>query len=279
MRKGWRWLAMVAVLGIACMQAAAADDPALALLQRAAGANRVVLLGELHGTEETPRLAGEYVASSARTGPVILALEIDRRQQPLISRYLASDGSAGARVALLSGEHWQDPMHDGRDSIAMFDLIERMRSLRADGTPVAVLAFDPAGGDMDARNRGMARILRKAASLAPDARLVVLTGNVHAMTQPGGLFLDGRRIVPATAGRALADLGPVSVDIRGAAGEAWACTPDCAKHPATPSPRELAMPTLERNAPGSGWDYTLVLPRLTVSSPAIEAADGGSTGD
>lgn len=278
MRKGWRWLAMVAVLGIACMQVAAApaaDDPALALLQRAAGADRVVLLGELHGTKESPRLAGDFVASSARTGPVILALEIDRRQQPLLSRYLASGGDAGARAALLAGEHWQDTMHDGRDSLAMLHLIERMRTLRAAGAPVAVLAFDPAVADMDARNRGMARILRRAAALAPAARLIVLTGNVHAMTHPQEVFLDGRRILLETAGHALADLAPVSVDIRGAAGEAWACHSTCAEQPVTRSPRALAAPTLERNAPGSGWDYTLTLPRLGASPPAIEAASIG----
>ncbi|HET6436322.1 MAG TPA: hypothetical protein VFG18_11580 [Xanthomonadaceae bacterium] len=278
MRKGWRWLAMVAVLGIACMEAAAApaaDDPALALLQRAVDADRVVLLGELHGTQEAPRLAGEYVASSARTGPVILALEIDRRQQPLLSRYLASDGGASARVALLAGKHWRDPMHDGRDSAAMLRLVERMRALRAAGAPVALLAFDPGAGDMDARNRGMARILRRAAALAPEARLVVLTGNVHAMTQPQEMFLDGRRIVLETAGHALADLAPVSVDIGGAAGEAWACHSTCAKQPVTRFPRALAAPTLERNAPGAGWDYTLTLPRLSASPPAIETAGAG----
>ena len=121
----------------------------------------------------------------------------------------------------------------------------------------------------------MARILRRAATLAPDARLVVLTGNVHAMTHPQEMYLDGRRVVLETAGHALADLAPVSVDIRGAKGEAWACKSTCARQPVTRFPRALAAPALERNAPGAGWDYTLTLPRLRASPPAIEAASAG----
>jgi erythromycin esterase-like protein len=280
MRKGWLLPGMIAALCAACAKPApqapaaehAAMDPALSLLAQAVATHRLALLGELHGTRETPALAGDLVAHYAKRGPVILALEIDHGQQPVLARYLASDGGADARAQMLAGSHWRDAMHDGRDSAAMFQLVERVRVLRKGGAPVGVLAFDPSLRDMDARNAGMARILRRAAALAPRARLVVLTGNVHAMTHPQEMFLDGRRITLVTAGRALADLAPVSIDIRGASGEFWACRQSCAKQPVA-SPRTLPAPSLERNAPGSGWDYTLVLPRLTASPPAIAAID------
>jgi len=246
---------------------------AIDLLAEAIADHRLVLLGEIHGTREIPALVGTLVErESARGGKVILALEIVTQDQAGVDRYLRSSGSAADRKALLSGAHWREPMHDGRDSVAMFELIERVRRLRAQGRDVAIAFFDP--GNVDDRNLGMADNLRAVASGAPDARLLVLTGNVHAMTAapPWEMFDGGKRIEPPmTAGRLLADLRPFSIDIAAAIGDAWNCTGVCGVHPVHPRDARGAVPRLEFQAPqDSAWDASLLLPRFSASRPAIQ---------
>lgn len=252
---------------------AQADARALALLVQAAGTHRLVLLGEMHGTREIPALVGALIDHEVKRGrSVILALEISSREQARVDRYLASSGHDADRQALLAGEHWQDAMHDGRDSQAMLALIERVRRMHVQGADVPILLFDPGGNAF--RDQQMADNLRAAAHRSPQAALLVLTGNVHAMTRPppGGMFLDGKRIEsPITAGRYLSDLEPLSIDIEGAAGEFQACEGGhCAKravHPGLP-----ATVALSRNAPAeSAWDFTLVLPHFTASPSAVQA--------
>jgi erythromycin esterase-like protein len=256
------------------------EPSASELVLRAIGDHRVVLLGEMHGTQEAPALAGELVSHyAAAHGPVLLGLEIDRSEQAAVDRFLGSDGDARARRALLAGEQWLAPF-DGRDSEAMFELIDRVRQLRASGANVRVVDFDDRDTDMDRRNRHMADALRTAVARNPDAMLLVLTGNVHAMTRkpPWEMYGDdGKRIEPPmTAGRYLSALDPLSIDIYAASGEFWACMGGQCK-PQTVRPQApIANPALEKQAATeSAWDFTLTLPRFHASMPA--ASTSGST--
>ena len=244
---------------------------AIDLLTNAVADHRLVLLGEIHGTRETPALVGTLVdRESAHGNKVVLGLEIIARDQAGLDRYLHSSGSATDRAALLSGSHWREPMHDGRDSTAMFDLIEQVRRLRALGRDVSIVFFDP--GNVDDRNRGMADNLRAVLSRQPDARMLVLTGNVHAMTGPPPVMFDGDKRVelPMTAGRRLADLQPFSVDIEAATGEAWTCSGTCNVHPVVDRGAGAAAPSLElQDTSESPWNSVLLLPRFSASRPAI----------
>lgn len=255
-------------------QAALRQPELLDLLRQAIGDHRLVLLGEMHGTRETPALVGELIDAYAQERrPVLLAVEISAGEQARLDRYLASAGAPADREALRAGPHWRDPLHDGRDSRAMFDLIEHARSLHAQGTTIDLLAFDIGGAD---RDRGMANALRAAARRDAVATLLVLTGNVHAMThRPPWEMRDehGQRIEPPmTAGRYLADLAPLSIDIRGLSGAHWACAQGhCRVQAEAPLPAGT-MPGLQRNGADSAWDYDLLLPRFTPSPPAIDVS-------
>lgn len=252
--------------------AIASKPSAQVLLLQAIGDHRIALLGEMHGTREAPALAGQLVSVyAAAQRPVLLGLEIDRGEQADVDRFLASNGDAGARRALLAGTHWLAPF-DGRDSKAMSQLIEHVRQLRATGADVRIVYFDDHDPDVDRRNRRMADTLRAAVKEDPDAMLLVLTGNVHAMTHrlPGELYSDGKRIEPPmTAGRYLADLGAISIDVSAASGEYSACTArSCGPHPVMERGSQ-AEPSLAKEAPSeSAWDFTLTLPRFHVSPPA-----------
>lgn len=257
-------------------QASAPKASALDLLLQAIGGHRMALLGEMHGTQEAPALAGQLVSHyAAAHDPVLLGLEIDHDEQADVDRFLASNGDARARTSLLAAAHWLAPF-DGRDSEAMFELIDHVRRLRAAGADVRIVYFDHSDSDMDRRNRRMADTLRAAAARNPGAMLLVLTGNVHAMTHrpPGDLYMDGKRIEPPmTVGRYLADLRPVSFDIGAASGEYWACTGGQCKRQGVRLQAPIANPALEAQAPtDSAWDFALTLPDFHASTPAVEAA-------
>lgn len=246
---------------------------ALDLLQNGIGERRLVLLGEMHGTREIPALAGELVARYARDRErVVLALEMIEDDQAAVDRYLDSPGDAADRAVLLSGRHWREPTHDGRDSEAMLGLIECVRTLRAQGDDVRIVAFDP-GDAGDSRDRGMAERLRAAAMRHPQARLLVLAGNVHAMLRaPQNLMLDGKPYQPITAGRLLADLDPLSIRISALAGESVICRQGkCAAQAYTGPAASSAPDYVPEPSSQSPWDATLTLPRFTVSPPAIAA--------
>ncbi|GAA5003109.1 calcium-binding protein [Pseudoluteimonas lycopersici] len=249
----------------------------LDMLVAAIGEHRFVLIGEVHGTRETPTLVGDLVAYYVDGGgPVTLGLEVSAREQPRIDRYLESPGNAGDRKALLAGEHWQGAMHDGRDSEAMLELIDRVRELRLQGADVRIDLFDASGdGDRDLRMSGH---LRATAADAQRARILVLTGNVHAMTRrpPWSMFTSNGKLIepPMTVGRYLADLAPQSINIGAANGDAWNCAQDgCRAHSLTARPA-IAQATLKQLPPTeSAWDAELTLPRFTASPPAIQGAD------
>lgn len=245
---------------------------AAALIDAEVGKRHLVMLGEIHGTAEIPAIAGELAArwtTGSDKRPLLLGLEAASADQARVDRYLASKGTAADRASLLAGAHWTEPMHDGRDSQAMAALIERMRALRSGGADISVAMFDAAGkGERDAR---MAASLRGAIRKHPAARVLVLAGNVHAMTgKPQEMFLDDKPFTPPTTmARHLADLQPVSIEFRALRGDAWTCQDTCGPHALPTASRSMTEPTMERHAPGESWDYLLALPRFTASPPAV----------
>ena len=270
---GLRCITAIALLIVSmCGPARASSASALDLLDKAVAGHRVVMLGEMHGTEEIPALVGTLLERRVAHGQrEVLALEIDSAEQTRLDRYLASDGSIAARKRLLAGEHWTEPHHDGRDSAAMLALIERMRRLRAAGHAVTVVAFDRHGPHE--RDRDMADCLRATAAGFPGAQLVVLTGNVHAMTRrPPWAMNDGNGKPiepPMSGGRYLADLHPLSIDIDARTGSYWVCIGGRCRQQAVRGSHGPA-PTMDIHATSeSAWDATLVLPRFTPSPPAV----------
>lgn len=247
----------------ATAQVEAADPPlkvAAHELQSAAGEHRLVLLGEMHGTREIPDLVEHLVSAYAEQGPVLLGLEIPGSEQRTLHRYLDSDGGGDARDALLATRFWniRGDQHDGRRSYDMLDLVEHVRRLRQQGRDVSLLAYDSEPGPRsspDARDRAMAARVRTAFNALPSGRMLVLTGNVHAMLERPE---DAPAEIPLAMGYWLRDSGPWAVDIKAERGHFWACRNGCG-----------ALPM--RYGPASGpladepWHYRLVLPEFSVA--------------
>lgn len=195
---------------------------------------RLLVLGEIHGTQEAPRFALDTVrASVAEYEPVVLCLEIDRSEQARIERYLASAGSEPDKQDLLAGYHWQLGALDGRGSVAMVELIEGVRQLAMSGSRVSISCFVggpmPAssdGVDPEANEKHMARGILDELTREPHARVVVLVGNAHAATSgsenpwlPMGYYLKQQH--PEM----------VSLDMRFGGGEAWCFDGEPGVHP------------------------------------------------
>jgi hypothetical protein len=102
----------------------------------------VLLIGEMHGTRESPAFVEELVcAALARRLPVTVALEIPHQEAVPLDAVLASAGDAEAPRALLVGPFWDGAYQDGRRRIATLELLARLRRGRRHGQPVEVALF------------------------------------------------------------------------------------------------------------------------------------------
>ena len=199
-----------------------APQGAQALLAETTG--QVLVVGELHGTNEAPGFAGALVCLAlADDEAVVLALEISADEQYAIDTFLGSDGGAAARDTLLAGGFWSSDVQDGRRSEAMLRLIDGVRGWRSAGMPVTAEAVDFGEADFDlydahggetVRDRSMIRRLRAVQARAD--RVILLVGNVHArrtaleigerrietigtLSEPGEMMLVGTVYGPGEA--------------------------------------------------------------------------------
>lgn len=131
----YRWMRIVctALLSLLLMASPAlADETLAAQIREHAGAHRLLVLGEYHGTRETPLLVAQLADDYSRDGtPLVLALEMPRGENASLQAYLDSDGDTEARRVLQARQFWKvtDDQHDGRRSRDMLELIEAMRVL------------------------------------------------------------------------------------------------------------------------------------------------------
>ena len=266
--KGKRWIAAL-LLALASFLAHAAPpdvyQETAAQIRTHAGDHRLLILGELHGTRETPlllqALLTDYTGSDT---PVQLVLELPTEENTALATYMASTGDAAAKQALRTSPYWnvKDHLHDGRRSQDMLDLIEAARALRAQGRDVSVVGFDanPAGERAPGRrDADMAKTLRVGFQTLPaNGRMIVLTGNMHRSRESYGLI----DYPPATA--LLTDLPLYNVRIEAQRGEFWACMGYRKCGTRNLITRDAASPRAYRN-PDRDYDLWVFLPRFTVA--------------
>jgi hypothetical protein len=186
----------------------------------------VVLVGELHGTEQVPALVGALACHAAQqpAAKVVLGLEIGADDQAAVDAFVASDGGEPAVARLLEASHFASGMKDGRSSQAMLGLLDAIRQWRAQGASIEPVCFDAPPGvatSASERDAAMARTLIAARQAAPDAVVLVLTGNIHNRTVRGAPW--DKDYVPMGAHVREAFSETISLDFRGAGGTAWVC--------------------------------------------------------
>jgi len=63
--------------------------------------SRIIVLGELHGSDEVPALLADAACLTGRTRPVVVAVEQPSSDQPAIDAFMESDCGEEAREAFL----------------------------------------------------------------------------------------------------------------------------------------------------------------------------------
>jgi hypothetical protein len=182
---------------------------------------RWVIVGEQHGTNEIPDAFANLVCLAAQArGPVTVAIEYPVEMQPVLDAWLASDGGADAREALLAAPLWNSRFQDGRASVAFLRMFDRLRLLHVAGKVVSVRAFDVPfdGSEKGDRNAAMARRLTAIADAAKGLTLV-LVGNIHARRDE--VTFGSTTIRPAAF--LLPAAQRVTVDINARGGTMWNC--------------------------------------------------------
>lgn len=234
----------------------------------------ILLLGEMHGTRESPAFVANAACLAGRAATkVTVGLEIPDPEAPRVTAYLASEGTAADRAALVAGDFWRRPGQDGRSSQAMVGLIESLRRLERQGYPVRLSLIDREIDDRDRRDRFMADRLKAAAEAAPGDLLLVLTGNLHARTKDG-LPWDAKR--PNMGAFLVKDLPSrkiVALDVSNAGGETWACIPDmqhCGIHPLKlVRPGEAEKVVLYPQVDAVGFHGYYHVGKVTAAGPAV----------
>lgn len=234
----------------------------------ASAETRWIVVGEMHGSNETPDAFTNLVClAAAARGPVTVALELPQDMQPVLDTWLASDGGDKAKAALLAAPWWHRPLQDGRSSIAFLRMLERLRTLHVAGKVVAVRGFDePATwrGATD-RNADMAGTLIDIAATTKGLTMV-LVGNVHAARSE--VTFGTKKIRPATF--LLPEGKRVSVNVDALGGSVWACMADGC-HAQDMGPTSTGSASITWNtAPDRRYDviYRLGVP-FTVAEPAV----------
>lgn len=183
----------------------------------------MLLFGEFHGTNEAPRFVTDVACRAALAGHrVQLGLEISISQQQAIDEFMISEAPHEQRKHLLDG-HFDVEFFDGRESVAMLELFERIRQLRREHLKIEVFGFSwgkgqspslPGDQDMfenvDARYR----------SAQPSDIFIILGGGAHTRRHEDSL---GGAL--ARAGYSLISLG-----LTHAGGTFWGCSGGCGEH-------------------------------------------------
>lgn len=227
----------------------------------------LLLLGEMHGSVETPALISQLACSLASSREVAVGLEIPSGDQSLIDSYLVSRGTKTDKLRLTGSDFWQRGW-DGRSSSSMLRLIDDIRKLKEDGAPIDVFAFDDQPGTELGRDFAIANGIRRFHDLHSKKQIIALMGNIHAMQEQ--ITVGDETIVPS--GKLLEDLGPISILVAYPKGTVWACMPDCGTHEIGAARSFMGAPGFSEGASPAGYSHTFSLPSITAAPPAVQEA-------
>lgn len=109
-----------------------------AIMEKAQG--KVIVFGELHGTQEYPKLVGEFACAAAKQGrQVLFLMEQGADKSEALNTALNSQDAEPWEAA--TSDFWHAKSQDGRKSQAMHALLERLRTLKQGGADISVGAF------------------------------------------------------------------------------------------------------------------------------------------
>ncbi|HEX9895758.1 MAG TPA: hypothetical protein VGA78_17635 [Gemmatimonadales bacterium] len=165
---------------------------------------------------------------------------------PTLERWVngAADPTGDLRRAV-----FDSPWQDGRRSVAIERLVERLASLRAAGADIRLVAYSAdSARSGQLRDEGMAATLARA--MADTTRIgVVLSGNLHNRLRAGTAISADYRPAAFEVAKRLGSARVRSLDMSYDAGTAWTCT--------GPRPADCAMRKVGARHPVPRWTIQL----------------------
>ena len=156
---------------------------------------RLVVLGELHGTEQSPAFVGALACRTAAEGwPFAVALELPHQDNPALRTFLDSQGTAEDRQTYVATASWKRDWEDGRSTPAMLALVDQLRTLKAAGASIEVEGIDDRRFLGNDREAAMASLVEAMRRRLLDRPMVVLVGNLHAQTRAEDYLALGARL-------------------------------------------------------------------------------------
>ena len=264
---------MLAVAALLSVQAGCAAPAGTdALLERP---ERVLVVGDWHGTVEIPAAFLGIVCEAANQGPVTVALEMPETERTLFRNALAAPTEEAARETFLYGDFGNPRSTDGRNSVAMLDMMVGFWRLKAAGRDLAIHPFMSVDSVIRGRDQAwweleMAYGMSRALADRPDARVVVFVGDLHARKKGYERFPDVG--LPAAGHLHASDTFTLHTAVQG--GESWSCEATCGRrvnrgrHDAAPEVRGIILGPVQDGA----YDGLLAVGPTTASPPAAQSA-------
>lgn len=253
---------------LAAQPACAAPDGTDTLLARP---EKIIVLGETHGTVETPAAFLAMVCEAAKQGPVTVGLEMPETDRPLLDFVMAAPDEASATRYLRGGDFGDPRRDDGRNSQAMFDMIIGFWRLKAAGHDIVLRPFAARMSVIRGRDQAwweleMAYGMSRPLVDRPDARLMILVGDLHASKTR----IDRIPGVGMPAAGLLHRADTLTLKVAQQGGQSWSCRGDTACGPGDmiavvdPSARGIRLGDVSDGA----YDGLLALGPVTASPPA-----------
>ena len=264
---------MFAVAALLSVQAeCAAPAGTDALLERP---ERVLVVGDWHGTVEIPAAFLGIVCEAANQGPVTVALEMPETERTLFRNALAAPTEEAARETFLYGDFGNPRSTDGRNSVAMLDMMVGFWRLKAAGRDIAIHPFMSVDSVIRGRDQAwweleMAYGMSRALADRSEARVVVFVGDLHARKKGYERFPDVG--LPAAGHLHASDTFTLHTAVQG--GESWSCEATCGRrvnrgrHDAAPEVRGIILGPVQDGA----YDGLLAVGPTTASPPAAQSA-------
>ena len=193
---------------------------------------RFLIFGESHGTQEAPATFAELVCFVAATdAKVLVGLELSEYTKTALTNYIGSKGSAQDEQTFLSESHWVLPVEqaDGRSSVAMLDMVKRLRLLKEQGLDLTVVPFARYADISESQTpyeKGLAKSLIESAEQDDYDFVMVLVGSIHALkTQEYELPFEPMAMH-------LPQDSLLSILMVHSGGTIWNCSPTCERKPA-----------------------------------------------
>jgi hypothetical protein len=198
-------------------------------------AQKIITIGEVHGTTEIPRAVGELACSFLKRGKsVVVGLEITDEALQSMLTYQTSAKTAADKAAIMQSKFWNPKMQDGRSSKAMFSLIAQLNQFKQKGLSIEIMAFDYLTASAEAklklsndnysllRDQSMTEHNERMISANPEKTFILFAGNYHASKQK----VLGSNPNWRSMAHLLSEKYPLTsfnADYRG--GSAWNCRP------------------------------------------------------